>query len=134
MPEFIMVDTDILIDAARGDTTAIECLQQMEVEFISIGLSAITQMELIVGCRNKKEIQHLDRFLDRFQIVHLDEPISAMAIGLLKRYRTSHGLLIADAIIAATATTLSCELISKNQKDFRYIKELKLLPYPKANT
>ncbi|NLF95992.1 MAG: type II toxin-antitoxin system VapC family toxin [Candidatus Riflebacteria bacterium] len=42
----------------------------------------------------------------------------------------SHNLLIADALIAATAITLQIPLISKNQKDFRYIEELSLLPYP----
>jgi hypothetical protein len=83
-------------------------------------------MELIVGCRNKKEIQY---FLERFQIIHVDESISVSAISLLRRYRASHGLLIADAIIAATAITLNCPFVTKNQKDFRFIEELRLLAY-----
>jgi hypothetical protein len=125
-----MVDTDILIDAGRGAEAAIDCLKQFEINSATVSLSVITQMELIVGCRSKKEIQHLERFLERFQIVHFDEAISSIGIDLLKRYRASHGLLIADAIIAATAINLGCQFISKNQKDFRYIQKLKLLPYP----
>jgi len=38
--------------------------------------------------------------------------------------------LIADAFIAATAITSQKPLISKNQKDYRFIEELTLLPYP----
>jgi predicted nucleic acid-binding protein len=42
----------------------------------------------------------------------------------------SQGLLIPDAFIAATAIFLRCSLVSKNQRDYRFIGELRLLPYP----
>lgn len=51
-------------------------------------------------------------------------------VALLKTYRLSHGLLIADALIAATALTLDISIVSKNQKDYRFISGLRLLPYP----
>jgi predicted nucleic acid-binding protein len=42
----------------------------------------------------------------------------------------SHGLLIADSLIAATALTLGTLFVTKNQRDYRFIAELQLLPYP----
>ncbi|MBP1468618.1 hypothetical protein EYB53_023090 [Candidatus Chloroploca sp. M-50] len=45
-------------------------------------------------------------------------------------YVLSHGLLLADAMIAATAIALHVPLASKNQRDYRYITQLTLLPYP----
>lgn len=51
-------------------------------------------------------------------------------VTLLQQYRLSHGLLIADALIAATATETGIPLISKNQRDYRFIEGLQLLPYP----
>jgi predicted nucleic acid-binding protein len=48
----------------------------------------------------------------------------------LRRYRLSHGLLIADSLIAATATYLDEPFVSKNQRDYRFIANLKLLSYP----
>jgi predicted nucleic acid-binding protein len=42
----------------------------------------------------------------------------------------SHGLLIADALIAATAVVLDAPLISKNQRDYQFIAGLNLLAYP----
>jgi predicted nucleic acid-binding protein len=87
-------------------------------------------MELIVGCRDKTELQTLAKFLARFQILKLNEQISAKSVELLNQYRLSHGLLIADALIAATALETDENFITGNQKDFRFISGLKLLPYP----
>jgi len=60
-------------------------------------------MELIVGCRDKKELQSLTRFFKQFQILELNKQISKNSVELLKQFRLSHGLLIPDALIAATA-------------------------------
>ena len=125
----IIVDTDILIDAAHCIDDAVNCLQQIE-DKSSLAISAVTQMELIIGCRNKKELKSLEHFLQRFEIISLNEQVSDMAADLLKTYRLSHGLLIADALIAATAVVTDTRLISKNQKDYRFIEELNLLEYP----
>ena len=95
-----------------------------------LGTSVIVQMELIVGCRNKEEWNKLNRFLKRFQVVGLSEAIGNKSIELLNRYHLSHGLLIPDSLFAATALTLNAPLLSKNQRDYRFMDGLKLLPYP----
>lgn len=87
-------------------------------------------MELIVGCRDKKELQSLTRFFKRFQILPLTEQISLKSVKLLERYRLSHGLLIPDSLIAGTAIENNEDFITKNQKDFKFINGLRLLPYP----
>jgi len=51
-------------------------------------------------------------------------------VELLRMYRLSHGLLIADRLIAATAIVWSYPFVTKNQKDYRFIQDLNLLPYP----
>ena len=90
----------------------------------------VTQMELLVGCQNKKELSKLERFLERFQIIAFDATISNTTVDLLQKYRLSHNLLIPDALIAATAITHNLPLASKNQRDFRFIESLNLLKYP----
>jgi len=124
-----IIDTDILIDTARCIDKAVSCVQQIE-DKSSLAVSAVTQMELMIGCRNKKELKSLEHFLQRFEILSLNEQISDTATSLLKTYRLSHGLLIPDALIAATAIITGTPLASKNQKDYRFIKDLTLLPYP----
>lgn len=124
-----IVDTDILIDSGRGDITAAGCLSRIE-ETSELAISAVTQMELLVGCRNKMESVRLDAFLARFQILAITERISDSAIRLLREYRLSHGLLIADALIAATAIVFNRPFATKNQRDYVFISGLNLLPYP----
>lgn len=124
-----IVDTDILIDIARGDEDSIAYLANLET-LSRLAISTVTQMELIVGCQNKKELRSTEQFLKRFEILSLNEHLSDIAVDLLREYRLSHGLLIADAIIAATAISFGLSLVSKNQKDYRFIENLNLLSYP----
>jgi predicted nucleic acid-binding protein len=127
--DFIVVDTDILIDAGRGVSEAVVCLQKLEKQS-SLAVSVVTQMELFVGCRNKTELRQVEKFLKRFIPLKLSERVSDTAIKLLRQYRLSHGLLIADSLIAATAIAFDVELITKNQRDYQFIVRLKLLSYP----
>ena len=124
-----LVDTDILIDSALQAEQAIRCLNNME-QTSDLGISVITQMELIVGCRNKTELRKMEQFLQRFQVYPLTEQISGLATDLLGMYRLSHGLLIPDALIASTALSLDCDFITKNQRDYQFIHDLRLLSYP----
>lgn len=65
MAGLILVDTDVLIDASRGVNNAVTFLEAIEKES-TLAVSTVTEMELIVGCRNKTELRELDKFLARF--------------------------------------------------------------------
>lgn len=129
MADFTIVDRDILIDAGRGISEAIACLRGIEQQS-TLATSVVTQMELFIGCRNKTELQVVESFLQKFQLLNLTEQISESAVDLLRRCRLIHGLLIPDALIAAMALAFDAPLISKNQRDYRFIAGLKLLAYP----
>ena len=128
MADFTIVDTDILIDVGRDIDEAIARLHDIERKS-SLAVSVITQMELFVGCRNKIELLEVEKFLQRFQVLKMTDTISDVAVDLLREYRLSHGLLIADALIAATAIVYSAPFISKNRRDYRFIPNLDLLIY-----
>lgn len=87
-------------------------------------------MELLVGCRTKGEQRKLERFLGRFEEVKLNEAITDHALRLLRRFRLSHGLLIPDALIAATSLSMKQALATKNRRDYQFIPGLKFFPYP----
>jgi len=127
--DLILIDTDILIDAARQINEAVDFLTKVERQFV-LTISVITHMELLIGCRNKTELRNTDRFLQRFQVIGLNEMICDIALDLLRQYRLSHGLLIPDALIAATAIATNLPLVTKNQRDYRFISGLQLFPYP----
>ncbi|GBF82756.1 type II toxin-antitoxin system VapC family toxin [Aphanothece sacrum] len=129
MTDTILIDTDILIDVSRNITTAVNRIKEEDNKAKS-SISVITNMELIVGCRNKNELSKLNNFLSHFYLIDLDQSISKKALELLTQYRLSHGLLIPDALIAASAITFNIPLLTKNQSDYRFITELNLLSYP----
>lgn len=124
----VLVDMDILIDVLRLIASTIAILQATEA-LSMLCISAVTQMELIVGCRNARELKNLERFLQQFKIISITEAISKQAAQILKQYRLSHGLLIPDALIAATSLVPGYPLLTKNQRDYHFIHSLNLLPF-----
>lgn len=123
----LLLDTDIIVNVGRGDSGAVE---QIETMFKSglVYTSAVTEMELVVGCRNKDELRKLSVLLGRLIIIPLTPEITTSAVNLLKTYRLSNGLLIADALIAATALVTGRILVSGNSKHFSMIDKLQLRP------
>ncbi len=76
-------DSDILINVGRGDSVAINCLQDYSV-ISTPAVSVVTQMELIVGCRNKIELRQLKTFLKHFQVLQITPQISENTVDLME--------------------------------------------------
>ena len=129
MNNLTLVDTDILVDAGRGVEEAVNYLYRTHRPS-SLAVSVVTQMEFMVGCRSRPELRKLEKFLKQFSVMKLSHVITDKAVELLRVYRLSHGLLIADSLIAATALVLKLPFVTINQRDFRFIKGLGLLQYP----
>jgi len=57
-----LIDTDVLIDAARNHADAVQFLVARHAAN-DARISVISAMELMVGCRNKNELQSTNQFL-----------------------------------------------------------------------
>lgn len=128
MPEPVLVDTDVLIDFARGVPATASLLAEV-ASSSDLGVCCVTEMELIVGCRNKAELTQLQSFLSGYRRVQLTASIGDQAVELMTQYRLSHGLLLPDALIAATAVVRGCLLLTRNRRHFDYIPGISLLEY-----
>ncbi len=122
--EKIVLDTNILIEILKGDSSTVGKVEALEEELC---ISSITAMELFYGARNKAEVKKLEQFMLYFTLIYPDETLSRKAMALVKCYAKSHALDIPDSIIAATALTLGSKLFTYNRKDFRYIDGLRLV-------
>lgn len=116
----MLIDTCILINHFRGDAATTEFLIENRGK---MKISSVTDMEISQGIRNKTELRVYESLLQELsiQIVDLNEEISVKARLWVRSYGLSHGLYLADALIAATASVLGYPLISFNKKDFRFL-------------
>lgn len=121
MSNLILVDTDVLIDFLRGNDKAVSFIDEFSS---SIVLSPIVVAELYAGVKGADELSALDNFVSLFQVVPINLEIAKTG-GLYKRdYGKSHGVGLADAILAATANKENAELKTLNVKHYPMVKGL----------
>src|SRR5205823_7252337 len=84
-----VVDTDILVDALRRFSAGLDHVEEASQQG-ALRISTISEMELIIGCRNRRELRRLERFLRRCTILGLTEAIAVRTVTLLRQYRLSH--------------------------------------------
>ena len=78
------VDTDVLIDFYRKYQPAIDFLDYYYSRNEILAISPITQMELYVGCRNKRELTETVKFLEQYKVVHFSSSISRKTVELIR--------------------------------------------------
>ena len=105
----LLLDTNVLIDVLKGETTARDWLEEQQQPAISV----ITWIEVLVGCRTA-ESQTVEAWLDSFERLPLDRDVARESVQARQR----HGLKVPDAIILATARCHGLTLATRNSKDF----------------
>ncbi len=117
-----LVDTDVLVDCLRGTGPAQEWLKRQAKQ--SFAVPAVAAMELVMGCRDRADLERIQRFLATFEVVWPEASEFAAAYQLLLTHRLSSGLNIPDCLIAAAALTRSARLYTFNFKHFQVVPGL----------
>lgn len=119
--ESILVDTDILIKAYRGDKTKQINLKNLKDKYC---ISVITSWELLNGAKNIHQRTEFNKAFRYYSVALVDEKISEIAFSLFKKYSFSNEMKISDAFIAATAIKNDLFLYTDNKKHFEFINNL----------
>jgi predicted nucleic acid-binding protein len=121
MSDSILVDTDVLVGFLRGYTKAVAFINEFSSRII---LSPIVVAELYAGVIGHAELTVLENFVSLFRVVPITAEIAKTA-GLYKRdFGKSHGVGLADAILAATTDAENAELKTLNVKHYPMIRGL----------
>lgn len=112
-----LYDTNILIDHLKGKQEATSVLVQCIRSNKQPACSVISEIELLCGMR-PEEAKQLDSFISSFEKVEVSAEIAKIAGMYMNRYRKSHGINMADAIIAASAKFIDAKLYTLNIKHF----------------
>jgi predicted nucleic acid-binding protein len=122
MEKPILVDTDVLVDFLRGYGKAVNFVNKYNDRII---LSSIVVAELFAGVKGDAEEAALQDFVFLFRVVPVSAEI-AKAGGLYRRdYGKSHGVGLADAILAATAEVEHADMKTLNTRHYPMFKDLK---------
>ena len=114
----VLVDTDILIDYLRGHPNAVRFVTDHVDDAI---VSAMSVAELYAGVRGDFESPEsvaLANFLRVLRVAPVSGEVARVG-GLYRRdYGPSHGVGLADAIIAATAVAVDAALKTLNVRHY----------------
>ncbi len=117
-----LLDTSILIDILRGQIAARNWVDSLALTARSV--SVITAAELLAGCHSQREQRTVERELNLYSTVWIDESTSQTALEFYKRFHLSHGVGFLDCLIAATATQHGYRLATLNLKHFTMLPGL----------
>lgn len=95
------------------------------VEASSTSVDAAIYIECLQGSKSAAEKRKIKNYLRNFPLILITPESSELAITLIERYSNSHGLMLPDALIAASAMDRGLHLYTHNISDFRFIDGLK---------
>jgi predicted nucleic acid-binding protein len=114
----VLVDSDILIEVSRGrDAEIVSKWINLSNADAAVLYSPVSVAELWAGAR-PKEFDALDNLFRALRCAGIDEEAGRQAGAYLRQYRQSHGLEVADALIAAGAVANRAELWTRNRKHY----------------
>ncbi len=113
-------DTNIFSKIFKGDANL-----KALVESLGSVICTTVYIENIQGSKSNQEKRFIKKYLDNFPLLLIDSDISQLAIDFIDTYSNSHGLLLADSLIAATALENDLTILTYNIDDFKFIKDLK---------
>jgi len=114
--DLILVDSNILIWHLRGmDRISIEVNRLIDKN--SLYISPIIIAEILAGAK-KKETEIINNLFSLMNIIDINKEVGKIAGEYLAAFSKSHGLEIADALIAASVTFGKMKLWSLNKKHY----------------
>ena len=119
-----LIDSNVVIDYLGGHLPPTSMKLMNKIIDATPQLSIISKIEILsYNFPTKQSLDITKDFINSSLIYNLNDDIVEVTIDLRKNYR----IKLPDAIIAATALVNSFELITRNTKDFKKIKSLKII-------
>jgi len=125
-----LLDSDIIIDLEHLHPPALDWFVAAPAG--SLALPGYVVLELYQEAPNKAQMAATEKIIRDLPVVWPAPPDCRQAVAYFRALHLSHGLGILDALIAATALSLSVPLCTSNLKHFRPVPGLVTeQPYPR---
>lgn len=114
----VFVDSDIIIEVLRGrDQQIVSMWSALAHSSAPILTSPVTVAEIGAGAR-PSEMHAISRLFAPLVCVAIDQTIGELAGEYMRKYRKSHNVEVADALIAASAVQSGAALWTRNRKHY----------------
>ena len=124
----ILPDTDIFIDAFQNHPPAVAWANSVRTQ--RPALPGFVALELLAGCRNRREVESIDARISTYSILW---PTAAACDAILPVFASLHvanALGLVDCLIAATALCHQLRLHTVDQNHFSAVPGLQTIqPY-----
>ena len=116
MPD-VLLDSDVIIEVLRGNSRIVEKLTHLRQEGRLMAYTPIAKAEIYHGVRHGEE-KSIEAFFSACRSLPITDDVGEQAGHYLAAYHRSHGVEIADALVAAAAFVHQTELFTLNRKHY----------------
>lgn len=120
----MVLDSDVIIEVLRGNPGITGEIIGLEKAGHSISYTPVAKAEIYHGIR-KGEEERVAAFFSGCRCIPISDEAGEKAGHYLRKYHKSHGVEIADALVAAAAAANKSVLFTLNRKHYP-MKDLKL--------
>jgi predicted nucleic acid-binding protein len=119
----VVVDSDVIIWILRGNRQIADRFKSALIENDgSVFVTPVQLAEVFAGTL-PKERAVVDDFFGSLEVLAINETAGRLAGEFLNRFRKSHNVTLADAMVAAVSRVNGCELWTRNKKHYPMFKE-----------
>jgi predicted nucleic acid-binding protein len=113
----VLLDSDVVIELLRGQKAIVAALSALEARGVPAFTCGVVVAEVFAGLRSGEDAATESFFSARGDVV-IDGTTGRRAGSYLARYARSHGVEVADALVAAAAATAGLRLWTLNRKHY----------------
>jgi predicted nucleic acid-binding protein len=126
----ILIDTTIFVDHLRKQNKRNSILYRLSGTSV-LYTATMVEFELFAGATNQRKYQDVQQILQPCHVLSLTSPIAQRAGTIYQDLKRQNLIIeIRDMLIAATALEEGLPLMTINEKHFRRIQGINLLPPP----
>lgn len=119
-----VLDTNAIVYYVNDEPNAVAVLSPILANEIIIVPSLVITELWSSTKTSPAEMQRIESFLNSVLVVKLDAEL-AQAAGILRR---DHNMSLGDSVVAATTLATRASLLTRNIRDFKKIRGLKIQP------
>ena len=114
-----LIDTNVFSEIFKGNSDISSYVAGLDAY-----IDTVIYIECLQGSKSNLEKAQIKKVLSTFPLLPINQTVSEIAVELIERYSNSHGLVLADAFVAASALSAGLTVVTFNVSDFQFIHNL----------